>query len=134
LHSTPFFLHLYLLLEHFDIHEHLKNPWPPDKDCWDAASWTLIDVSQLSSSCKIKSCLQILISLAPNMPLNRPYRVPITAFPLSFTWKTNRETRTKRIENTESKLLLFLRFVSHLIIVVFWLRPNKIYVLFLSLS
>ena len=42
------------------------------------------------------------------------------------------ETRTKRIENIESKLLLFLRFISHLIIVVFWLRPNKIYVLFFS--
>jgi hypothetical protein len=40
LHSTPCFLHLHLLLEHFDLHEHLKNPWPPDKDCWDAASWT----------------------------------------------------------------------------------------------
>jgi hypothetical protein len=58
LHSTPFFLHLHLLLENFDLHEHLKNPWPPDKDCWDAASRTPIDVSQLSSSCKIKSCLQ----------------------------------------------------------------------------
>ena len=102
LHSTPFFLHLHLLLENFDLHEHLKNPWPSDKDCWDAASRTLIDVSQLSSSCKIKSCLQILISLAPNMPLSRPYRVSITAFPLSFTWKTNRETRTKRIENMKS--------------------------------
>jgi hypothetical protein len=63
---------------------------------------TLIDVSQLSSSCKIKSCLQILISLAQNMPSSRPYRVPITAFPLSFTWKTNREIRTKRIENIKS--------------------------------
>jgi hypothetical protein len=39
--------------------------------------------------------LQILISLAPNTPSSRPYRVPITAFPLSFTWKKNRETRTK---------------------------------------
>jgi hypothetical protein len=53
-------LNLHLLLENFDLHEHLKNPWPPNKDCWDAASRTLIDVSQLSSSCKIKSCLQIL--------------------------------------------------------------------------
>jgi hypothetical protein len=51
------------------------------------------DVSQLSSSCKIKSCLQILVSLAPNMPLSRPYRIPITAFPLSFTWKTIRIIR-----------------------------------------
>jgi hypothetical protein len=25
LHSTPFFLHLHLLLENFDLHEHLRN-------------------------------------------------------------------------------------------------------------
>jgi dolichol kinase len=26
LHRTPFSLHLHLLLENFDLHEHLKNP------------------------------------------------------------------------------------------------------------
>jgi hypothetical protein len=26
LHSTPFFIHLHLLLENFYLHEHLKNP------------------------------------------------------------------------------------------------------------
>jgi hypothetical protein len=36
LHSTPFFLHLHLLLEKFDLHEHLKIPIP-------TCAWCRID-------------------------------------------------------------------------------------------
>jgi hypothetical protein len=37
---------LHLLLEHLDLQEHFKNPCPPDKDWLEAASRTLMVVSQ----------------------------------------------------------------------------------------
>jgi hypothetical protein len=41
------------LLEHLDLQEHFKNPCPPDKDWLEAASQTLMVVSQLIFSCNI---------------------------------------------------------------------------------
>jgi hypothetical protein len=97
--SFPFFLHLLLLHEHLDLQEHFKNPCPPDKDWLEAASRTLMVVSQLISSCNIKSCLQMLISFAPNVPWSCPKRVPTTALPLLLTLKK------KDIRKCESKVL-----------------------------
>jgi hypothetical protein len=50
------------------------------------ASRTLMAVSQLIFSCNIKSCLQMLISFAPNVPWSCPRRVPSTALTKHNQW------------------------------------------------